>query len=202
VQGQLENISIDDAALVRQCQKGDSAAMQRLIVKYQDRIYNVVLKISGNRDDAAELTQETFVKVIEKIGTFGYRSTFYTWLFRISVNLTLNYCSRSNKVPMRSLDAMVSAEAGECRRKLGSFLVDTKSSDPTELAQRKETIEIVMQALSQLDAHQRTIVVLRDIEQMAYVEIAEAMDLELGTVKSRLSRARKSLRKILEAMLK
>lgn len=202
MQGQLENISIDDAALVRQCQKGDSAAMQRLIVKYQDRIYNVVLKISGNRDDAAELTQETFVKVIEKVETFGYRSTFYTWVFRIAVNLTLNYRSRGIKVPMRSLDATVSTDADHCRRKLGSFLVDNKSSDPVALAQRKETIEIVKQALSQLDDRERTIVVLRDIEQMSYFEIAEAMELELGTVKSRLSRARKSLRKILEAMLK
>ncbi|MBW8036491.1 MAG: sigma-70 family RNA polymerase sigma factor [Planctomycetes bacterium] len=202
MQGQLENISIDDAALVRQCQKGDSAAMHRLIVKYQDRIYNVVLKISGNRDDAAELTQETFVKVIEKVETFGYRSTFYTWLFRIAVNLTLNYCSRSNKMAMRSLDTTVSGDGEDCRRQLGSFLVDNKSSDPIKLAQRKETIEIVTQALSELDDQQRTIVVLRDIEQMAYIEIAEAMDLELGTVKSRLSRARKNLRKILEAMLK
>jgi RNA polymerase sigma-70 factor (ECF subfamily) len=176
--------------------------MQRLIIKYQDRIYNVVLKISGNRDDAAELTQETFVKVIEKVESFGYRSTFYTWLFRIAVNLTLNYCNRSNKMPMRSLDATVSSDAEDCRLKLGSFLVDNKSSDPIKLAQRKETIGIVTQALSELDDQQRTIVVLRDIEQMSYIEIAEAMDLELGTVKSRLSRARKSLRKILEAMLK
>ena len=202
MQGQLENISIDDAALVRQCQKGDSAAMQRLIVKYQDRIFNVVLKICSNRDDAVELTQDTFVKVIEKIETFGYKSTFYTWVFRVAVNLTLNYCSRRNKVPMRSLDATVSAEADNCRQKLGSFLVDNKSSDPVELAQRKETVEIVTSGLSRLDDQQRTIVVLRDIEQMAYVEIAEAMDLELGTVKSRLSRARKNLRQILEEMLK
>ena len=202
MQEQLENISIDDAALVRQCQKGDSRAMQRLIVKYQDRIYNVVLKISGNRDDAAELTQETFVKVIEKVGSFKYKSTFYTWLFRIAVNLTLNYCNRRFKMSMQSLDAAVSHEADDCRQKLCSFLVDNKSSDPIVLAQRKETGVIVSQALSRLDDQQRTIVVLRDIEQMAYIEIAEAMELELGTVKSRLSRARKSLRKILEAMLK
>lgn len=202
MQGQLENISIDDAALVRQCQKGDSAAMQRLIIKYQDRVYNVVLKISGNRDDAAELTQETFVKVIEKIGTFAYKSTFYTWLFRIAVNLTINYCNRRFKVPMKSLDAEVSPGAGDCSKKLGSFLIDSKTCDPQVLAQRKETGEIIARAFTKLDDEQRTIVVLRDIEQMAYVEIAGAMELELGTVKSRLSRARKSLREILEAMLK
>ena len=88
---QLENIVIDDVVLVRQCQQGDSVAMQRLIVKYQDRIFNVILKICSNRDDAAELTQETFVKFIEKINTFKMQSAFYTWLFRIAVNLSLNF---------------------------------------------------------------------------------------------------------------
>lgn len=201
VQKQLENISIDDAALVRQCQAGDSRAMQRLIVKYQDRIYNTVLKISGNRDDAAELTQDTFVKFIEKVDTFRYESTFYTWLFRIAVNLTLNYCSRRLKVPMHSIDASVSNDAGKETGKLGSFLANRNSSNPVLLAQRKETCRIIVQALTKLDDRHRAIIVLRDIEQMAYAEIAETMDLELGTVKSRISRARKGLRKILEVTL-
>jgi RNA polymerase sigma-70 factor (ECF subfamily) len=201
VQKQLENISIDDAALVRQCQEGDPRAMQRLIVKYQDRIYNVVLKISGNRDDAAELTQDTFVKFIEKVDTFKYKSTFYTWLFRIAVNLTLNYCSRRSKVPMLSIDASVSNGADKGNGKLSDFLANRNSFNPVLLAQRKETCRIIVQALTKLDDRHRAIIVLRDIEQMAYAEIAEIMELELGTVKSRLSRARKGLQKILEVML-
>lgn len=88
------SINIDDSVLVRQSQGGDVMAMERLIIKYQNRIFNVVLKMCGNSDDAAELTQETFVKVIESIEKFKGRSSFYTWLFRIAVNLTLNYCQR------------------------------------------------------------------------------------------------------------
>lgn len=202
VQKQLENISIDDAALVRQCQEGDSRAMQRLIVKYQDRIYNTVLKISGNRDDAAELTQDTFVKVIEKVNTFKYESTFYTWLFRIAVNLTLNYCSRRLKLKMHSIDRPVTTDAEKGAGKLSDFLANRNSFNPVLLAQRKETCQIIAQALTKLDDQQRAIIVLRDIEQMAYAEIAETMDMELGTVKSRLSRARNGLRNILEVMLK
>ena len=99
------NISVDDTILVEQCRQGDSAAMQRLILKYQNRIYNTILKICANPDDAAELAQETFVKVIENIDKFQGRSSFYTWVFRIAVNLTLNYCKRSVKLGFRSLDA-------------------------------------------------------------------------------------------------
>ena len=87
-----EQINIDDSELVRQCKQGDSVAMERLILKYQNRIYNVILKICADPDDAAELTQETFVKIIENIDKFQGKSKFYTWAFRIAVNLTLNYC--------------------------------------------------------------------------------------------------------------
>ncbi len=201
MQKQLENISIDDAVLVKQCQGGDSRAMQRLIIKYQDRIYNTILKISGNRDDAAELTQDTFVKFIEKIDTFKYRSSFYTWLFRIAVNLSLNYCSRRLKVTMQSIDASASPDSSKGSGKLSAFLVNRNASNPVLLAQKKETCEIIAQALTKLDDQHRAIIVLRDIEQMAYAEIAETLDLELGTVKSRLSRGRNGLRKILEVML-
>ena len=78
--------------------------MERLIIKYQDRIYNVILKMCQNEDDAAELTQDTFVKVIEKIGSFQGRSGFYTWVFRIAVNLTLNFCSRRVRLGFESLE--------------------------------------------------------------------------------------------------
>ena len=99
------NINIDDSALVQQCQKGDSQALETLIIKYQGRIYNVILKICANPDDAAELTQETFVKVMENLDKFARRSSFYTWIFRIAVNLTLNYCKRKVKLGFRSLEA-------------------------------------------------------------------------------------------------
>ena len=102
---EASNVKIDDAVLVERCRRGDSTAMERLILRYQNRIYNVILKMCANTDDAAELTQETFVKVIENIDKFEGRSGFYTWAFRIAVNLTLNYCQRSVRLGYRSLDA-------------------------------------------------------------------------------------------------
>jgi RNA polymerase sigma-70 factor (ECF subfamily) len=199
LQKQLENIIVDDAVLVRQCREGDNAATERLIIKYQDRIYNVILKICGNRDDAAELTQETFVKFIEKIETFKGRSAFYTWLFRIAVNLTFNYCKRRVKLGMHSLDA---ATEGDGAAQLKAFLADEDETDPAALAQRKEVGKLVLESLGRLDEDHRVVLVLRDIEGMAYAEIAETVDIELGTVKSRLSRARANMRDILEVVLK
>lgn len=196
----VNNISIDDAILVRQCQQGDSTAMERLILKYQNRIYNTILKICANTDDAAELTQDTFVKVIEKIDKFEGRSSFYTWVFRIAVNLTLNYCQRSSKLGFKSLDTEDNEHSWDTRQVLKEFLSDESSPDPAMVAQSKELCEIATKALTKLDDAQRAVVVLRDIEGMNYAQIAEVLDTELGTIKSRLSRARSNLRDILEAI--
>jgi RNA polymerase sigma-70 factor (ECF subfamily) len=196
------SINIDDSALVRQSQGGDTVAMERLILKYQNRIYNVILKMCGNPDDAAELAQETFVKVIESIDTFKGRSSFYTWLFRIAVNLTLNYCQRSGRTTARSLDSQGDGPDGEVKLLLKDFLQDERALDPADVAQRHELCALARQSLLKLDEPQRAVVVLRDIEGMSYAEIADVLNVELGTVRSRLSRARSHLREILEAMLK
>ena len=99
-----ENINIDDSMLVKQYRQGDTRAMGTLIAKYQDRVFNSVLRICGNRDDAAELTQDAFVKVIESLSTFEGKSAFYTWLFRIAVNLTINHCKRRIRTSTEPLE--------------------------------------------------------------------------------------------------
>jgi RNA polymerase sigma-70 factor (ECF subfamily) len=194
-------INIDEIVLVKQCQQGDSAAMERLILRYQNRIYNVILKICADPDDAAELTQETFVKIIENINKFEGRSGFYTWAFRIAVNLTLNYCRRNVKLDFRSLDAEQVQYNSQAKQLLRQFLSDDSSLEPAVVAQNREMCEIAVEALMKLDDAQRAVVVLRDIEGMDYARIAEVLDIKLGTVRSRLSRARSRLRQILEAIL-
>ncbi|MBN1974161.1 MAG: sigma-70 family RNA polymerase sigma factor [Sedimentisphaerales bacterium] len=194
-----ESISMDDANLVRKCQRGDSDAMEKLIIKYQNRIYNVILKICADPDDAAELTQETFVKVIENIDKFQGKSRFYTWAFRIAVNVTLNYCQKNAKLDISSLDAEIQQEESRTTQVMKEFLKDDNSPDPVEVAQNKELCDLTIKALMQLDEPQKAIVVLRDIEGMNYAQIAEVLGIELGTVRSRLSRARGRLREILEA---
>ena len=199
---QAQNTNVDDAVLVEQCRRGDPAAMERLILKYQNRIYNVILKICANPDDAAELTQDTFVKIIENIDRFERRSGFYTWAFRIAVNLTLNYCQRSAKHGFSSLDAENDEHSQQARAQLKGFLSDDSSPDPAVVAQNKELCRIVAKTLMELDDAQRTVLVLRDIEGMNYAEIAKVLDIELGTVKSRLSRARSNLRELLGTILR
>ena len=195
------NNKIEDAVLVERCRQGDSEAIEQLILKYQNHIYNVILRMCRNTDDAAELTQETFVKIIKKIDDFEGRSSFYTWAFRIAVNLTLNYCQRSARLDITSLDIEDKKRNRQTRRQLKEFLIDESCPDPAIVAQNKELCEIVIQSLMKLDDAHRTVVVLRDIEGMNYARIAEVLDIELGTVKSRLSRARSNLRKIMEAIL-
>jgi len=188
--------------LIRQSQAGDAASMERLILRYQNRIYNVILKICGNADDAAELTQEAFVKVIESIDKFKGKSSFYTWLFRIAVNLTLNHCQRQARTATRSLDAEEPDQEGETSQTLRDFLSDDRAADPAVVAQSQELCDLALRSLLELEEPQRAVVVLRDIEGMDYAQIADVLSLELGTVRSRLSRARSHLREILENMLK
>lgn len=196
------HVSINDAVLIEQYLNGDSASLEQLVLKYQNRIYNVILKICADHDDAAELTQETFVKVIENLNKFEGRSGFYTWTFRIAVNLTLNYCQRNSRLAFRSLDAEQQQDDDQVKQVLKDFLCDDSSPDPAAEVQNKELYKIAARTLMGLDESHRAVIVLRDIEGMSYARIAEVLDIELGTVRSRLSRARSKMRDILEAILR
>jgi len=195
-----QHINVEDAVLVQKWQNGDTGAIEKLVCKYQGRIYNIILKICSNPNDAAELTQDTFVKVIENIDKFESRSGFYTWAFRIAVNLTLNYRKRKATVGFTSLDAELAAGDEQARQGLAAILSDDKSPDPAQIAENKELCELIQKGIRELDDEHRAIIVLRDIEGMDYAQIAEVLGTELGTVKSRLSRARAALRQILEAL--
>jgi RNA polymerase sigma-70 factor (ECF subfamily) len=196
------HVSINDAVLIEQYLNGDSASLEQLVLKYQNRIYNVILKICADHDDAAELTQETFVKVIENLNKFEGRSGFYTWTFRIAVNLTLNYCQRNSRLAFRSLDAEQQQDDDQVKQVLKDFLCDDSSPDPAAEVQNKELYRIAARTLMGLDESHRAVIVLRDIEGMSYARIAEVLDIELGTVRSRLSRARSKMRDILEDILR
>ena len=195
------NISVDDDILVQQAQQGNTGAMERLIVKYQKRIFNVILKICGNYDDATELTQETFVKVIENIDKFQGRSGFYTWAFRIGVNLTFSYCKKNSRLRFRSLDGEIDKERSPEGSLLKEVFADDSAVEPADVAENKELCDLVNKSIMQLEEPQRMVLVLRDIEGMNYAQIAEVLNIELGTLKSRLSRARGNLKNILETML-
>ncbi len=191
------NIVIDETLLVNRARLGNIASVERLILLYQDRVYNSVLKICGNHDDAAELTQETFVKAIQGLKKFRADSSFYTWLFRIAMNHTLSFCRKNRKLKFESIDARFGRKE---RKQLAGILSASVTPELGSIALGKETVEILHCALEQLEPSQRAAVVLRDIEQMSYGEIAETFAVELGTVKSRIARGRSCLRRILESV--
>jgi len=196
-----QHINVEDAVLLEKWRRdGDAGAVERLIAKYQGRIYNLILKICANPDDAAELTQDTLVKVVENIDGFEGRSSFYTWAFRIAVNLTLNHRKRKAAVGFASLDAESAGDDDQARKALAAVLRDDKTPDPADVAENRELCELIQRAIGKLEDEHRTVIVLRDIEGMDYAQIADVLGVELGTVKSRLSRARAALRQILEAL--
>ena len=139
MQLQAANIYITDSVLSEQCRTGDSAAMELLVLKYQDRIYNAIFRICANSDDAAELTQETFVRLIENIREFDSRSTFYTWAFRIAINLTLNHCQRRSKLGRGSLDTEPGDQMLSAKAHLKQFLDNNSLHDPAILVQKSCT---------------------------------------------------------------
>ncbi len=189
-------VASEDEALVEQARAGDLAAFGRLASRYQDRIINTCWRLCGQQQDAEDLTQETFLHALEAIGTFQARSRFYTWLYRIAVNLTLSH----RRKRARSVKLSLHGSDGEFLGDQAAGLVGRVSSEPQDPPARlsaRETERRLQLGLEQLDDDHRAVVVLRDIEGLDYRQIAEILEVPVGTVRSRLHRARMELRKCL-----
>jgi len=183
-------ISFEDEALVDRCRKGDMPAFGLLVAKYQDRLYNLLYRMLGHGADAEELAQETFLKALENIGQFQGASRFYTWLFRVGVNLAISHRRRGGRVKFQTLSAPEDGDGFG----LGARLADGRDGSPSASAMAAETRQAVLRALESLDEEYRVVVLLCDVEEMDYSQIAAVLDQPLGTVKSRLHRGRSMLR--------
>jgi RNA polymerase sigma-70 factor (ECF subfamily) len=180
----------DDASLIAATLAGDSAAFGRLVGQYQDRLFNSLLRVLGSAEDAADITQDAFVQAYTKLDTFRGSSAFYTWLYRIAFNLAMSHARRGHKAT--SLDG-IKAIAGE-------EPMDGAPAVETGLI-HQERIELVHAALAQLGLDYRQILVLREMDGYSYEEIAEILELPVGTVRSRLFRARMHMRDLLAPRL-
>jgi RNA polymerase sigma-70 factor (ECF subfamily) len=170
-------------------------AFAALIGKYQDRVYNVMLRMTGRTADAEELTQDAFLRALERISQFHGRSGFYTWLFRVAANLALSHRRRAARVKFHSLDAAAcDGEAPSQADRLTAAMAERHAPSPAEAAVTTETQKRVVAALGELDDEFRLAVVLCDIEQMDYATAADVIGVPLGTIKSRLHRGRCLLR--------
>lgn len=192
-------IPFDDAVLVRQCRKGDLTAFEPLVVKYQDRIYNLCWRLCGDRLAAEDLTQEAFLKAFESLGQFRGQSGFYTWLYRIATNLALSY----RRTERRQLNVGTGCEWDDLPAQAARLhrAVKDDPDQPAEVCERDETRKLVWQAIQELDDEHRAVVVLRDMEGLDYAEVAEVLGVPAGTVKSRLHRARMTIREKLLPLL-
>lgn len=192
-----------DAVLLRQAQDGDRTAYGQIVLTYQDRLYNAVLRLVGDADEAAEVTQEAFTRGLMKIDSFRGDASAYTWLFRIAMNLAISELRKAQRHRVFSLDrpAYGATPGGNGKHEgedQASALVDRlaqdRSASPPDVAERRERDEQVIAALGRLDPEYRAALVMRDIEGFDYQQMAEVLDLPLGTLKSRLFRARLALR--------
>lgn len=183
--------SVDVRLLVRKAQAGDVRAFEELVVLYQDKVYNLSYYLAGNHADAQDLAQEVFVKAYTGLKGFRLDADLGTWLHRITVNAWLNLRRRQKNSPALSLDDPVQTEEGEVTR---TMAVLDPAGDPVEALEGKELREKVQNALLSLPEEYRTVLVLREIEDYSYDDIAEMMQCSLGTVKSRLNRARRALK--------
>lgn len=185
-------IALEDAVVVRQVQDGDIGAFTRLVCKYQDRVVNVCWRVCGNLDDAQDLAQEAFLHALEKIGLYRFQASFYTWLFRIAVNLALSHRRKAKRVVLSLHDDDRWVDAGQADRRLTRTAAE--DAGPLGRLSARELQDRVLESLNALADDYRAVLVLRDIESFDYQEIAEVLEISVGTVKSRLHRARMALR--------
>jgi RNA polymerase sigma-70 factor, ECF subfamily len=195
-----------DVALLQKAQQGDRGAYGQIILLYQDRLYNAVLRMVGDREEARELTQEAFTRGLSKLESFRGDASPYTWLFRIAVNLAISQLRKVQRVRIFSLDRpSPNGQGGRRDATQAASLVDRVARDRSELppqrAERRERDEAVLAALGRLDAEYRAVLVMRDIEGFDYQQMADILALPLGTLKSRLFRARLALRDELRTYL-
>lgn len=180
-----------DAELIAATLAGERDSFGTLVLRYQDRLHNTLLRVLGNHHDAHEILQEAFLQAYRKLDTYRGNAQFYTWMYRVALNLACSH-RRKQKGGMSSVEQM--------RERAGEELV-ADESPPEQGMIRQERAEQVQAALMRISEEHREILVLREIEECSYDTIAEILKLPVGTVRSRLFRARMQLKQELEELL-
>jgi len=181
-----------DEQLVERAQDGDRGALGELLERYERRTYNLAFRLMGNHADACDAAQEALVRVCIRLHNFRGDSAFSTWLYRVVTNTCLDELRRRGRLRHSSLDEAVPLEEGTVPRQA----VD-ETEGPVECAERHEIQAAVQRAINRLPYEYRIVVILRDIQDLSYQETASILGTTLGTIKSRLHRARQALRTII-----
>ena len=181
-----------DLEMLEAVQAGDATAYRGLVEKYQTRVYSVVYGMLRNREDARDVTQEAFVKAYKNIGSFRIEASFYTWLYRIAMNLAIDHIRKRKRRETVGFDETIA------QRDDGGDIADVHHDDsPARTLERKQLYDRIMDAMDLLPADQKQVILLRELEGLSYKEISDVMEIPEGTVMSRLFYARKKLQKML-----
>ena len=179
----------EDNSIITKHKNGDPTAFEDLVLAYQDKIYNLCRYMLGNAHDAEDAAQDAFLKAYQALPKFQPKASLYTWLYRIATNTCIDY---KRKPIFESLFG----DSGE-----GEKLIHDRASDapsPEKLYQSKQIDEALRESLEKLSPKLRAIIILKEIEELSYEEIADALEISMGTVKSRIARAREELQKLMQ----
>ena len=177
----------EELNIIHRITGGESELFETLVLENQTAVYNLALKMTKNEQDALDISQEAFIKAYSNLGGFRGESKFSVWLYRLTYNLCLDFLRKQKRFPVSSITYI--DEDGESRE----LEIPDFDSSPEEMLQRTETRLIVHEAVCLLPDDQRQIFVMREYSGMAYEDIAESLSISIGTVKSRLSRARQKI---------
>ena len=184
-----------DQALVERVQKGDKKAFDILVLKYQQRVMNILSRFVRDPSEVQDLAQETFIKAYRALATFRGDSAFYTWVYRIAINTAKNFIVAQGRRPPRD-----DVEASEAEQYAGADGLQEQAS-PERVLLKDEIAEMVFRTIDELPEDLKMAITLREIEGLSYDEIAEAMSCPIGTVRSRIFRAREAIDEKLKPLL-
>jgi RNA polymerase sigma-70 factor (ECF subfamily) len=183
---------IPDVELIQKASEGDAEAFEELVKRYQQKVYTIAYGISHNQQDALDICQEVFIKIHTKLKSFRGASSFYTWLYRVTANVSIDFQRRKKKATMVEFDEKLLEEPPP-----GARYGEEKRFDPRKILDSKEIRAAILKAMERLPEDQRAAVILRELENLSYREIARALNCSLGTVMSRLHYGRKKLKEML-----
>ena len=186
----------DDLLLIELSKKDDRQAFDALVRKYERRAYQYAYRLTSNQDEASDIVADAFVRVNSAIKNFKGHSTFGTWLYRILTNCYLDLRKKERLRRHESLEATLNFGEGEIQRQ-----IEDESDGPVEIAERNMRETAVRDAMVKMPEYQQAMLVMYHVEDLSYEQISDALDLPIGTVKSRLNRARLALRDLLEPEL-
>lgn len=183
---------LPDSELVTRVLNGDRNAYRPLVERYQNRVHAMVYGMIRDQEEARDIVQNAFIKAYQNLATFRIESSFYTWLYRIAMNLAIDHCRMAKRRRTSSFEESVASRDDD-----GNLLELHHTDGPAKALQRKETHHRIFTAMEELTEEQREVILLREVEGLSYKEIADTMNVPEGTVMSRLFYARKRLQVLL-----